>query len=77
MPGDEIKAARKKAGMTQTELAKHLEVSKGTVAMWELNQRSPSLKMLRKICIVLETTPDSILEFRDSRKGAENADTCH
>lgn len=77
MPGDEIKAARKKAGMTQTELAEQLGVSKGTVAMWELNQRNPSVKMLQKICIVLGTTPDSILGFRDSRKGAENADTCH
>lgn len=77
MPGNETKAARKKAGMTQTELAEQLGVSKGTVAMWELNQRNPSVKMLRKICIVLGTTPDSILGFRDSWKGAENADTCH
>lgn len=47
MPGDEIKAVRKKAGITQIELAERLGASKGTVAMWELNQRSPSLKMLR------------------------------
>ena len=72
MPGDEIKAVRKKAGITQIELAERLGASKGTVAMWELNQRSPSLKMLRKICVVLGTTPDSILGFCDSKKGAEN-----
>ena len=32
MPGDEIKAVRKKAGMTQMELAERLGVSKGAVA---------------------------------------------
>ncbi len=75
MPGNEIKAVRKKAGMTQTELAEQLGVSKGTVAMWELNQRCPSVKMLQKICVVLGTTPDSILGFCDSKKGAENGNT--
>ncbi len=75
MPGDEIKAVRKKAGMTQMELAERLGVSKGAVAMWELNQRSPSVKMLQKICVVIGTTPDSILGFCDSKKGAENGNT--
>ena len=73
MPGDEIKAVRKKAGMTQMELAERLGGSK--VAMWELNQRSPSVKMLQKICVVIGTTPDSILGFCDSKKGAENGNT--
>ena len=63
MPGDEIKAVRKKAGMTQMELAERLGGSKGAGAMWELNQRSPSVKMLKKICVVIGTTPDSILGF--------------
>lgn len=75
MPGDEIKAVRKKVGMTQTELAERLGVSKGTVAMWELNKRSPSVKMLRKICVVLGTTPDIILGFGKSKKGAANGNT--
>lgn len=75
MPGNEIRTARKKAGMKQTELAEQLGVSKGTVAMWELNQRSPSVKMLQKICVVLGTTPDGILGFCDSKKGAENGNT--
>ena len=75
MPGDEIKAVRKKAGMTQMELAERLGVSKGAVAMWELSQRSPSVKMLQKICVVIGTTPDSILGFCDSKKGAENGNT--
>lgn len=75
MLGDEIKEVRKKAGMTQMELAERLGVSKGAVAMWELNQRSPSVKMLQKICAVIGTTPDSILGFCDSKKGAENGNT--
>lgn len=75
MPGEEIKAVRKKAGMTQTELAERLGVSKGTVAMWELNQRNPSVKMLRKICVVLGTTPDIILGFGKYKKGAANGNT--
>ena len=36
-----IKTVRKKAGITQVQLANELGVSKGTVAMWEVGVRHP------------------------------------
>lgn len=75
MPGDEIRAARKKAGMTQTDtfgLTPTLPLS-----LWIPRDvlPVPSVKMLRRICIVLGTTPDSILGFCKSKKGAANGNT--
>ena len=47
---EEIKEIRKKAGKTQEEFAEMLNVSKDTVASWELGRRKPlgtAVKMLR------------------------------
>lgn len=44
-----IQALRKRDGYTQGELAYKLGVCKGTVAMWEVGTRYPSLKMKIKL----------------------------
>ena len=41
-----IRAARKKRRWTQTELAKQLEVSQGTISFWERSIETPSLEHL-------------------------------
>jgi DNA-binding XRE family transcriptional regulator len=38
MEKDELKAARKGLGLTQTQLAKALGVSRGTIASWEVGR---------------------------------------
>jgi transcriptional regulator with XRE-family HTH domain len=43
-----IKEARRRAGLTQKELAERLGTSQSVVARWESNARSPSLETVTK-----------------------------
>ena len=45
----ELKRLRKEKGITQAELAKRLNVSPSTIAMYETDQRDPSYSMLLQI----------------------------
>lgn len=49
MLAKELKRLRKEKEMTQAELAKRLNVSPSTIAMYETNQRDPSYPMLLQI----------------------------
>lgn len=54
--GDKIKALREKAGMTQTELAEKLGVSKSVVSAYEKGIRNPSYKVLSQIAKIFNVT---------------------
>ena len=47
--------------MSQTELAKLLQVDQRTVSAWENDVCQPSFEMLSKLCEVFDETFDSIL----------------
>lgn len=47
--GQRIRAARKKAGMTQAELAERLEIPFQSVSQWERDVRNPKKETLEKI----------------------------
>lgn len=47
--GERIKELRKRNGMTQIDLAKAMEVTKGTVSTWETNRRRPSFDTLASL----------------------------
>ena len=51
--GQRIKTARKKAGMTQTELAKKLGIPYQSIGQWEKDQRNPKLETLQRIADAL------------------------
>ena len=51
--GELIKAARKKAGMTQEELGSKLGVSGSSIAQWENDLRNPKLDTLQRIAAAL------------------------
>lgn len=57
-----IKRLRDKRGMTQDELAAHLNVSRSTVAMWETNKNIPPTKILLKLAAALGCTIDDLLK---------------
>ena len=47
--GDEIKALREQAGLSQTDLAKELNLSKSVVSAYENGSRKPSYNVLLKL----------------------------
>lgn len=61
--GSRLKDVRKKAGISQRELAKRAGVTNSTISMIEKNGVSPSVSSLKK---VLSGIPMSLMEFFDS-----------
>lgn len=60
-----LKEVRKKRGFTQVTLAEELEVSKGTVAMWETGKRKPDFEMLCRLSEMLDVKIDYLLGQTD------------
>lgn len=52
--------ARKKAGLTQTELAAKIGVSQASVAMWECGSKYPSSDKLPAIAVALGCSIDDL-----------------
>ncbi len=51
---------REKNKLTQRELAKKLNVSNATIAMWETSQRNPTLKKARQISKLFNVSIEEI-----------------
>lgn len=59
--GQRIKAARKRMGMTQSELAEKLNIPFQSVSQWERDIRKPKLESLQRIAIALDTTVSELV----------------
>ena len=59
--GRYIRHLRKKAGMTQKELAEKLNISFQAVSKWENGDALPDTGLLLDLCDVLNTTADKLL----------------
>ena len=66
MFAERLKLLRKKQGYTQVSLAGELEVSKGTVAMWETGKRTPDFDMLVTLSDLFDVSIDYILGHSDN-----------
>lgn len=62
---DVLKAMREKAGYTQQGLADALNISRGSISMYELGKREPDYDTLRALAEVLHTTRAELLEEAD------------
>lgn len=62
--GENIKKARKAAGVTQKELAERLQVYQKDISRWENNELTPNTITLAKICRELNASADEILELK-------------
>ena len=60
--GQRIKAARKKAGMTQKELGRRIGISFQGVAQWENDFRNPKYETLKRIAAALGTTAEELMD---------------
>lgn len=63
MIGENIRAARKVAGVSQKELAERLQVHQKDISRWENGAHVPTVEMLVKICRELNASADEILEI--------------
>ena len=63
--GERIKQLRKEKGMTQTDLAHTLNVTKGTVSTWERDSRTPSFETLDAMCDLFQRRLDYIMGRSD------------
>ncbi len=59
--GGELKKARLAAGVTQEELAFKADISRNYVSLLELDQKSPTVQILLRICKALGTKASKII----------------
>lgn len=57
----EFKELRKKAGLTQGQLAEKLDIGQSTVASWECGKTKPRADTLIKLSGILNCTTDELL----------------
>lgn len=65
--GDRLLRARKHAGMEQTEIAKHLGVSRALVSMWERDLSEPRVTHIRTWAEVTGVQIEWLLGLAGSR----------
>lgn len=63
--GKRIKLARKRANLTQKQLADKLGLATGTIQQYELGKREPSLDTIEEIASVLNISPLEIVTGGD------------
>ena len=56
---------RKRAKLTQLELAERVEIDRSHVSAIELGNVGVSFDVIFKLCEVLEITPKDLFDFRD------------
>lgn len=59
--GEQLRKARLKAGLTQEELAFQADISRNYVSLLELNEKSPTVQTLLRICKALGVKPSNII----------------
>lgn len=64
MLGEQIRKLRQARKISQTELAKDLNVTKQSVSNWENDNIMPSIDMLKRMCEYFGCTSDYLLEIK-------------
>ena len=62
---DRIKYLRDKVGMTQTDLAKRLSISRSAVNSWEMSLSTPSLSNIVEMTKIFHVSADFLLASDD------------
>ena len=74
MFAERLKTIRKQKGYTQVSLAEKLEVSKGTVAMWETGKRTPDFETLINLSDLFDVRTDYLLGNSDNNSSIKLTD---
>lgn len=70
--GKNIRRARKKAGVSQKQLAERLQVYQKDISRWENGERTPTLEVFTRICKELNASADTILELKKGENNMNN-----
>ena len=60
--GNQLRELRKKANITQAELAVRLGITQGSISLWESGETKPDVENLLKISELFGCTVDSLLK---------------
>ncbi len=69
--GNYLYDLRKKAGLSQSELALQLDVTNKAISKWENGNAKPSTKTLRKLAGLFGISVDTLLEKKEGRRAVE------
>lgn len=72
--GENLKALRQKAGLTQKQLAERLWISKATVSYYEQSLRCPSPEILIKLSRIFHVSTDFLLGIEDKKQALDVTD---
>jgi len=61
-----IKELREQCGITQTELARAMEVKQSSVAQWENEEALPSAAKLPRLAEVLKCSIDALFDYKSA-----------
>jgi transcriptional regulator with XRE-family HTH domain len=61
MLGTELRNARRKAGLTQEQVAARARISREYVSQLERGRQSPTVDMLLRVCRILGTSASTII----------------
>lgn len=64
-----LKELRKQNNWTQEELAKKLNISPGSIGLYEQGRRNPDNKMLKKIALLFDVSIDFLIGFSYDETG--------
>lgn len=59
--GKNIKYYRKKAHLSQEELASRLQLSTKAISSWEIDRTEPNTQRLKELCTILNCTTDELI----------------
>lgn len=69
--GKRLRARAKLLGLTDTDVARRLDVSQPRYAQYVNDANEPDLTTFVRICRALDTTPDEVLAFRETPEPSE------
>ena len=65
--GEKLRRLRTEAGITQTELARRLNITKSVVSYYELQERTPSPDILIQLAKIFHVTTDYLLGIEHNK----------
>ena len=69
--GERLRARARKLGLSDSEVARRLEVSQTRYANYVAESREPDFETLVRICRILGMTPNEVLAFQPSPPGLD------